>query len=125
MSANTPIHKILVVDDDPVIRDMMVDILSFEEGYSVEQARNGREALEKLQGPDSYIVFLDLMMPVMDGRAFCQQLNADPQLRKRHVIIIMSAMDKLSEANALQADATLPKPFEFDDAIRALQPYRR
>lgn len=123
MSANTPTRNILIVDDDPVIRDMMVDILSFEEGYSVEIARNGREALEKLQGARNYIVFLDLMMPVMNGAECSQKIHADPALRKRHIIIIMSALDRLSEANQLQADATLPKPFEFDDVLHVLRPY--
>ncbi|MBV9229372.1 MAG: response regulator, partial [Chloroflexi bacterium] len=63
-------RNILIVDDDPVIRDMMVDILSFE-AYPVRVARNGREALEILRATERYLVFLDLMMPVMDGREVC------------------------------------------------------
>ena len=52
-------RDILVVDDDPIIRDMMVDILSLE-GYTPEIARNGREALEKLSNDARYLVFLDM-----------------------------------------------------------------
>ncbi len=115
--------KILVVDDEPVIRDMMVDILDME-GYAVEVARNGREALEKLlhaDSADSYLIFLDLMMPVMDGRTFCEQLYSLPELRRRHMIVLMSALDHLASNWSLHADATMPKPFIVDDALDIIQ----
>jgi CheY-like chemotaxis protein len=121
MSVSNIPRSILVVDDDPVIRDMMVDIFSFEE-YPIVVARNGREALEKLRGKESYLVFLDLMMPIMDGREFCQHFSADPSLRNRHKIVIMSAMDKMSEAASLPTHGTLPKPFSVDDVMRVMQP---
>jgi CheY-like chemotaxis protein len=117
-------HNVLIVDDDPVIRDMMVDIFSFED-YPIHVARNGREALEKLEGDESYLVFLDLMMPIMDGREVCQRLNANPHIRNRHIIIIMSAMDQLGEAKSLQVNALMPKPFSVDDVIDSIEPYMR
>ncbi len=116
--------NVLVVDDDPIIRDMMVDILSFED-YPIQVARNGREAFEKLQGDENYLVFLDLMMPVMNGRELCQLLNAYPHIRNRHIIIIMSAMDQLNEAKSLQANGLMPKPFSVDDVINSIEPYMR
>ncbi len=116
-------HNVLVVDDDPIIRDMMVDILEFE-GYTIETARNGREALEKLQREgSSYLVFLDLMMPTMNGHEFCQRLDAMPDVRSRHILILMSAMDKMDEAYELHIDAIMPKPFVVDDVLKALKPY--
>jgi CheY-like chemotaxis protein len=115
-------RSVLVVDDDPVIRDMMVDILSFEE-FPIVVARNGREALEKLRGQENYLVFLDLMMPVMDGREFCKHFHADSSLRSRHVVVIMSAMDRMAEAASLPVHATLPKPFTVDDVMRVIQPF--
>ena len=121
MSMSSRPRSILVVDDDPIIRDMMVDIMSFED-YPIAVARNGREALEKLRGKENYLVFLDLMMPVMDGREFCKHFSADPSLRNRHAIVIMSAMDKMAEAALLPAQATLPKPFSVDDVMRVMQP---
>ena len=111
-----------MVDDDPIIRDMMVDILSFE-NYPIDVARNGQEALDLLRNTEGYLVFLDLMMPVMDGRAVCQQFNADPELRKRHIIVIMSALDNLEQAAALNVDATMPKPFSVDDVMQAIKPF--
>lgn len=118
---NEPL-KILVVDDDPVIRDMMADILEFE-GFTISIARNGSEALRLLHGHTRYLVFLDIMMPVMSGKELCTLIEADPQLRKRHRIILMSAIDNLDEAAALDVDAILQKPFEVDDVIEVLQPY--
>ena len=118
-------ERILVVDDDPVIRDMMVDILDLE-GYTVEIARNGRDALALLRNNAnhaSYLIFLDMMMPVMDGRAFCEALVGDPNHRQRHVIVLMSAIDNLAEAAALGIDAAMPKPFVVEDILRVMQPY--
>ncbi len=112
-------RNILVVDDDPVIRDMMVDILELE-GYAIRLARNGLEALDILRGNESYLVFLDLMMPVLNGKELCEILDVEPELRSRHTIVLMSAMDKMDEAAALNVDALMPKPFSVDDVVRML-----
>lgn len=117
-------RQILVVDDDFVIRNMMTDVLELEApDIPVRLARHGREALEILQGDEDYLVFLDLMMPQMDGGELCQTLDAFPQLRRRHTIVLMSAMDKLAEASSLNVDATMPKPFTVDDVMLMLQHY--
>ena len=120
MNQNNKTRKILVVDDDPIIRDMMVDILSLE-GYPVDTARHGLEAMEILRGEESYLVFLDVMMPVLDGKEVCAILEAEPQLRNRHFIVLMSAVDKLAEVSSLikNVDATMPKPFSVDDVVGA------
>jgi len=122
MNQHNETRKILVVDDDPVIRDMMADILEFE-GYSITIARNGSEALHLLRNGERYLVFLDIMMPVMSGKELCMLMEADPQLRERHKIILMSALDNLEEAAAIDVDAILQKPFEVDDMIGVLEPY--
>ena len=115
-------RKVLVVDDDPVIRDMMVDILDLE-GYPTLVARNGHEALELLRGEENYLVFLDLLMPVISGKEVCEILEKDPTLRGRHIIVLMSALDRLEEASTLDVDAVMPKPFLVDDVINTIQPY--
>ena len=122
MNYKNQTRKILVVDDDPVIRDMMADILEFE-GYSISIARNGAEALQLLRSGEEYLVFLDIMMPVMSGRELCALIEADPHLRERHRIILMSAIDNLEEAATLEVDAILQKPFVVDDVIDILEPY--
>jgi CheY-like chemotaxis protein len=122
MNQNNQTRKILVVDDDPVIRDMMADILEFE-GHTISIARNGYEALQLLRSDEDYLVFLDIMMPAMSGKELCAVIEADPHLRKRHIIILMSAMDNLVEAASLKVDAILQKPFVVDDVIDILEPY--
>jgi CheY-like chemotaxis protein len=123
MSLHKQLRKILVVDDDPIIRDMMVDILSLE-GYETYTARNGLDALEMLRAPGSYLVFLDIMMPGIDGQEVCAMLEAEPGLRERHVIVLMSAVSTLAEVSSLvNYDDTLPKPFYVDDVVRAVEPY--
>src|SRR5215467_670245 len=116
MNQHSKHRHMLVVDDDPIIRDMMVDILNFE-GYSIHTARNGLEALEMLRGDEDYLVFLDLMMPGISGKEVCALLEAEPALRRRHVIILMSAMDRLDEDTALKVDATILKPFTVNDVL--------
>jgi len=122
MNQNYKTRKVLVVDDDPVIRDMMADILDFE-GYSISVARNGYEALQMLRSEQDFLVFLDILMPGMNGKDLCAVLEAEPQLRKRHIIVLMSALDNLEEAASLNADAVLPKPFLVEDVINKLEPY--
>ena len=115
-------YKILVVDDDPVIRDMMVDILSLE-GYPIEVSRNGSEALVKLHGEENYLVFLDLMMPGINGKDVCESLNEKPEIRRRHIIILMSALDNLALAKSLSVNGVMPKPFAVEDVLRVVEPY--
>jgi len=119
MSDHSQSYKhILVVDDDPLIRDMMVDML---EGYNVETARNGREALSKLQSEKNYLVFLDLMMPLMAGEELCQHLNTEPALRARHKIILMSAAALLAQTRSLGMDGTMSKPFTYEDVMDVVE----
>lgn len=121
-STNTKPRKILVVDDDPIIRDMMKDILE-SEGYSVATARNGFEALKLLHSDERYLVFLDVMMPNMDGKEVCERLDAEPQARHRHAIILMSALDRLSEVTSCKVEGIIPKPFVVEDLLDVMERY--
>jgi CheY-like chemotaxis protein len=114
--------KVLVVDDDPVIRDMMVDMLDFE-GYPIQAVRNGNEALKILRGEGNFLVFLDLMMPGLSGREVCAILDAEPHVRDRHVIVLMTAMDKLDEAQSLRIDKIIFKPFVVEDVMNVIEQY--
>ncbi len=122
MSHNATMRKVLVVDDDPIIRDMMVDMLEYE-GFSLRVARNGLEALKALRGEESYLVFLDMMMPTMSGKEVCEQLEIEPLTRQRHKIFLMSALDKLEEATSMKVDGIVTKPFVVDDVLLVLRPF--
>ena len=122
MSQKTKPAKVLVVDDDPVLRDMMVDMLDFE-GYPIHVVRNGNEALNILRGEGNFLVFLDLMMPGLSGRDVCTILDAEPQVRNRHVIVLMTAMDKLDEAQSLHVEKIIFKPFVVEDVMHVIGQY--
>jgi CheY-like chemotaxis protein len=119
---HTKPRKKLVVDDDTIIRDMMSYILE-SEGYSVATARNGFEALKLLHSDERYLVFLDVMMPNMDGKEVCERLDADPQARHRHAIILMSALDRLSEVTSCKVEGIIPKPFVVEDVLDVMERY--
>jgi CheY-like chemotaxis protein len=115
-------RKILVVDDDPTIRDMMTDILE-NEGLVPELARDGHEALSKLQTEERYLVFLDLMMPHFSGKEVCAALATQPAVRQRHILIMMSALADMNETHRLDVDMVMPKPFMVDDVSKILETY--
>ncbi len=117
--ARTP--TVLIVDDDPAIRKMLVEVLSLE-GYPTETAANGREALEKLPRSDARIVLLDLLMPEVDGWGVMSALQEMPGERQRHKIIFVSAWANLERAQGLNPDGTLVKPFTVNQLLDVLIP---
>ncbi len=113
---------VLIVDDDPSIRTMVVEMLSLE-GYSVEKAANGQEALDRLaHAPFPRVVLLDLLMPVLDGRGFMDALRAEPEKRAQLKIILVSAWSNLEAARDLDPDGVLPKPFTLTQLTSVLEP---
>ncbi|MEO6788808.1 MAG: response regulator [Chthoniobacteraceae bacterium] len=95
--------KILVVDDDPDARRLMTTILEGE-GIHAETAANGREALEVLDRFSPNLVFLDLMMPEMDGVQFLEHIRADPRRCHLPVVIITAKSLSPDEIRHLQSD---------------------
>jgi CheY-like chemotaxis protein len=76
------VKRILVVDDDQMICELMADILR-DEGWNVTTARNGAEALTKMRGIAHDLVILDLMMPVLDGWAVLAERQVHVAARSR------------------------------------------
>ncbi len=81
---------ILVVDDEPAIAEMLQDILEYE-GYQVVTAGNGHEGLACVAAVRPQLVLSDVMMPGLDGRAFCRALQADPRYRGIPVVLMSAA----------------------------------
>ena len=109
--------RVLVVDDDPDLLDALSEILEVE-GYQVDRARNGREALQRLEQAAPDLVLLDLMMPVMDGWEFARSLGADA----RPPIIVLSADRNVSsKAREIGALGWLAKPFELSELLAAVR----
>ena len=110
-------RRVLVVDDDPDILDALSEILEVE-GYDVQRARNGREALQRLEHGLPDLVLLDLMMPVMDGWEFARSLAPGA----RPPIIVLSADRNVSaKAKEIGALGWLAKPFELSDLLAAVR----
>jgi CheY-like chemotaxis protein len=111
---------VLIVDDDPTIRKMLVEVLSLE-GYPTETAVNGREALDILAKSGPRLVLLDLLMPEVDGRGVMSALRGQPQEREKHRIILVSAWANLEQSRDLEADGTLTKPFHVNQLLNVLR----
>jgi CheY-like chemotaxis protein len=110
--------NVLVVDDQEVIRDTLQTALD-DEGFTVETAANGREALDILERWDPCVILLDLMMPVMDGWAFCREQRRSGD---RTPVVLLSAAGGLDkEAKALCAAGFIAKPFDLDHVISAIE----
>jgi CheY-like chemotaxis protein len=104
---------ILVVDDEPNIRRLLVTYLK-KQGYRLHEASNGREALEAMRRGEEDLVLLDLMMPEMSGLEVLEQRAADPELRKVPVIVLTASQGPdMTDALDRGICALLPKPFEL------------
>ena len=113
---------ILIVDDDSSIREMLRLFLELK-GYTVASAINGQDALDYLErSPEPpQLILLDLMMPVMSGAEFRTVQRQAPALAGIPVALI-SADDNLRDsAPALNAEAYLPKPIDFDLLLAAIE----
>ncbi len=104
---------ILVVEDDPPIRESLAEVLR-DEGYTVMEASDGVEALRLLaRSRERFVIFLDLLMPRMDGVEVCERIMADPALRHDHAVILMSAWFNHTAPTATNELARLYKPFDI------------
>ena len=110
---------VLVVDDDPNIRKMIVAALK-RDGYSFLEAPNGREALDLMRAEHPDVVVLDLMMPVLSGWDVLRERADDEELMQIPVIIVSANRDpEVATAVSQGICAFLPKPFDIG-ALSAL-----
>ncbi len=118
-----PVKTILHVEDDYSIRTSIGYVLE-DEGYIVHTCSNGREALDFLSRHKKKIdlIFLDVMMPVMDGFAFCAE-----QLKIKAIAKIPTIIYSADETNRLKANALgrpfISKPFNLDDLLEEIAKY--
>jgi two-component system, OmpR family, alkaline phosphatase synthesis response regulator PhoP len=105
--------RILIVDDEVGIVEVVSSIL-LDEGYVVEAAPNGREALATMRRKRPDLIVLDTMMPVLDGMATLRAVQADPALAGVRVIM-MTALGAFPPHDGIKpADTYLFKPFELE-----------
>lgn len=118
------VHRVLVVEDDLEIRESLMEILE-EHGYQPVGAVNGIEALTKLRepGPQPCLIFLDLMLPQMDGRAFRQEQLRNPELASIPVVVISAFRDVSQVVQEMKVAELLKKPFKLEELIHVVQRY--
>ena len=107
-------NRVLIVEDDPSIRRMLVVSLG-REGYRTAEASNGPEALDVLRAGQADLVVLDLMMLEVTGHQVLAERAAEPELRKIPVIIITASRgDETARVLNEGIYALLPKPFDIE-----------
>jgi two-component system, OmpR family, response regulator MprA len=112
--------RVLVVDDDPAVRESLRRSLAFN-GYQVELADDGEHALRKVAATHPDVVVLDVMMPRMDGLAACRALRAAGD---DVPVLMLTARDEVSDRVAgldAGADDYLPKPFALEELLARLR----
>ena len=112
--------RVLVVEDDDAIRTMVADALEFE-GYAVQTALHGADALAALDAGCPSAIVLDLMMPVRDGWTFLREYR-QRDLCQNVPILVTSAYRRLPETAAeLAVQACLLKPYDLDVLLSAVE----
>jgi putative two-component system response regulator len=104
---------VLIVDDEYIGRETLQSVLEGE-GYELEMAENGFQAIEKAKKLLPDVILLDIMMPGMTGFEVCQRIRSDPQIAEIPIIILTALDDRESLLNALKAGADdfISKPFD-------------
>ncbi len=105
--------KILVVDDEPSLREML-EIILVNEGYSVITAGNGAEGLQKIYGESPDLILLDCSMPILDGYEVLERMRGDPLLVNKPVIMLTVLSSEHDEIRGLKlgVDDYIIKPFK-------------
>jgi len=122
MSDGAPCSGILVVDDDPDIRESLREVLE-DEGYSVNCVGNGREALDYLKtasSPRPCVILLDLMMPVMDGWQFRREQKQDPAIADIPLVVITATGKR---PVLIDAAELVMKPLDLNRLFEAIERY--
>ena len=115
--------RVLLVDDSPHAQRMGERILA-EEGYEVVTVSNAEAALIRLQDVDPDVIVADTVMPGRSGYDICQYIKMSPQHRHVGVILTAGVLEKVDEAQAqrVEADGVLHKPFEASALVGAVGP---
>lgn len=118
-------QKILIVDDEPHIRRLMEQTLEEleDEGVELLTASNGVEALETIKAERPQLVFLDVMMPQMNGYEVCSAVKGDAELKDTFIVILTAKGQEIdkSKGQTVGANIYMTKPFDPDEILEKSQ----
>lgn len=114
--------RVLVVDDDPAIVEMLVELLERDGRFEVQTAATGFDAGLRTREFRPDVIVLDFMLPDINGNAVCKSIRSDESLRDVRIIIVSGVVDpadvsKLKEAGA---DDFLQKPFSIEELVNRI-----
>lgn len=114
--------RVLVVDDEPNIV-MSLEFLMRRAGFEVAVARNGREALDALEGSPPDLLLLDVMMPEFDGYEVCERIRTRPEWSGTKIVMLTARGREVERERglALGADAYVTKPFSTRDLVEQVK----
>ncbi|MDX2097359.1 MAG: response regulator [Leptolyngbyaceae cyanobacterium bins.59] len=112
---------VLVVDDSPMLREMVSDLLK-KSGLTVNQASDGVDAMEKIQANPPDLVVMDIVMPRMNGYELCRWIKSNPKTQNIPVIMCTTKNEEFDRYWGMKqgGDAYITKPFHPEDMIRAV-----
>jgi len=114
--------KILVVDDSPFIVRTLTYVLE-KGGYETITATNGEEALSKIREEKPDLIFLDVMMPKMDGYTVCREIRNNPEMGDPHIIMLTSRGQEADRERGFSVGANdfMTKPFSPSEVIEKVR----
>ena len=110
--------RVLVVDDDEGIRDVLATVLE-DEGYDVCTAADGLEGLAEAERARPDVVILDFQMPRCDGPSFAERYRASPD--PAPIILVTASHQVKSRCTQVHADGCIGKPFDIDELLRTVE----
>jgi CheY-like chemotaxis protein len=114
--------NILVVDDDERTRRMMEDMLT-PQGYGVILARDGKEGVNMASSKKPDFIFMDMMMPVMDGLAACHEIKTNPATKRIPLFMLTAISGDTNKQMAKEvwgADGYLTKPVDLKELLNTI-----
>ena len=116
--ANSPVARILVVDDDPSVRVLLRRLLE-RSGYAVAEVGTGEDALERIRREPPDLVFLDLQLPDQSGHSILEAIRAEPATRLLPVVMLTGLATSEQKVRAYELGVTdfLAKPFAPDELL--------
>jgi len=113
-------HAVLIVDDDPFIRRLIVTTLEGVSTFDLHEAADGEDAVAAARREAPRLVFLDIDMPRVDGIEACRRMRGEPAMAGAKIVMLTASADDSARrrAAAAGADRFLTKPFSPLDLLR-------